>query len=191
MSDEEHFVDEARDRCSRPHPSTRAVLLRREKDTRTGFFDRVDEAPCKAVAILCDIVTAEHLEQGVDGHVARHLTCRCAAHAIAYRERHAARRDETRGLLLVFERSVLVTEVGDHEVVFVVLANEAHVGLAVDAEKEALGRGDERGSGCPAPALHAGLGSEGLTHLVGARPTVTVVVCVAAHSAPDCIRCPT
>ena len=191
LSDEEHFVDEAGHRRGGAHAAARAVLLRSEENARARLLDGVHEAPRKGVAVFRGLIASEGLEQRIDRHVACHLARRGAAHAVAHRQRHAATRNDPGDLVLVLEGSGLVVEVGDHEVVLVVLAHEAHVGLSEDVVVEACRRRDERSSGRSAPALHPGLGGERLVGVLRARLTVTVVVCVAAHSAPECIRCPT
>ena len=80
-------------------------------------------------------------------YVARDHACCGAAHAIAHGKRDATPGYDPRDLFLVLVRPGLEGEVRNHVVVFVVLSNEPNVGLAVDAEEEALGCGDERGLG--------------------------------------------
>ena len=191
LSDEENFVDEARNRGRRAHTTTCSVFLCGEEDPRAGFFDRRDQAPREVVTVCRSALPAQGFEQGVDRHVACHLAGCRAAHAVTHGKCDAAIGDRPRDLFLLGEGPRLAGEVGDHVVVFVVLANQPDVGFTVDAEVEPLGGRDHRGLRRPAPALHARLRRKRLADLVHTRPTVTIMVCVTAHSAPDCIRCPT
>jgi hypothetical protein len=188
LAHEEHLIHDARDCCGRSHPATGSILLGGQENPCAGFFDGVDETPSETVAVLGRVVTAQHLEQGVNCHMASHFPGGGTAHAITDRQAEAAVRDRARNHLLPGKRTRSRAQVGDHEVVFVVLTDEPNVGLPVDGEVEAL-RGRRRGRpGRTTPALRAGRRRYRLAAFAGARLIITILMCVAAHSAPACIH---
>jgi hypothetical protein len=122
LAQEQHFVDQHGRRGGGAHAAARSFFLRRLEDPPPSLFDGLHEPARQRVAVLGARAPAHRLDEDIDGHLARDLAGGRAAHAVANREQHAALAD------LVFEALVARADlarrkVGDHEVVFVVLAD--------------------------------------------------------------------
>ena len=139
---EEMIVDEGRRGDRRPHAAPGAIDLGFLEDAQTGGFDRAYQAPGEVVTVErnAGIERVDHaLVDDVDRELTGDLACCSAAHAVANGEEATVGAD-VRGAIGFEEPARPHGEIGDEEVVFVVLADLPHVGARKQLHLDGSGR---------------------------------------------------
>ena len=98
------------------------------------------------------------LVHGVDGHLRRDLARRRAAHAVAHQKQRAPLGERKLCRRVELRLAQVAAQVGHQQVVFVVLANQPHIGFSEDLYLDVWGThrwgvGAEAGRGPPSLAL--------------------------------------
>ncbi len=139
LSHEQASVQQRRDRRGGAHAAARPVGARLVEDADARFFDRLYQAARELVVIDRRLTLHELFVDDVDGQLACDLAGGRAAHAVAHAEQHAAVADGRLAIAL-HQAAALARQIGDEEVVFVVLSDLSHIGTSEDAYLETRAR---------------------------------------------------
>ena len=136
----QRLVHQRRHRAGGAHAALALVVARLDEDALVGVLDGPAQQAGEAVAGL-RLGRRHRVEDGIDGHLGGHLARGGAAHPVADQQRAPLSPSLNLKGLAWLSRTDPARDVGDQEVVLVVLADKPDVGLAEDLIEMSGGAG--------------------------------------------------